>query len=123
MPQGDRLPIDAQSVDAPLSRFAVFLVVTVTGGATAVGTVRDVISGIDDLLKTVGFRDLGGRLSCVVGIGARLWDRLSPGGRPAGSGDMRNEPQAGSKGCAHRTVTPGTHGTPPRDAAVALAIT
>ena len=83
MPQGDRLPIDAQSVDAPLSRFAVFLVVTVGDGGAELGTAREVISGIDDLLKTVGFRDLGGRLSCVVGIGARLWDRFSPERRPA----------------------------------------
>lgn len=79
----DRLPIDAQSVDAPLSRFAVFLVVTAGAGDAALGTVRDAITGIDDLLKTVGFRDLGGHLSCVVGIGSRLWDRLSPDARPA----------------------------------------
>ena len=83
MPQGDRLPIDAQSVDAPLSRFAIFLVVTVADTDAALDTVRDVVSGIDDLVKTVGFRDLGGRLSCVVGVGARMWDRLSPGRRPA----------------------------------------
>ncbi len=83
MPQGERLPIDAQSVDAPLSRFAVFLVVTVAADDAALGTVRDVVSTIDDLIKTVGFRDLGGHLSCVIGIGARMWDRLSPGRRPA----------------------------------------
>jgi putative iron-dependent peroxidase len=80
---GDRVPIDAQSVDAPLSRFAVFLVVTVAGGDAALGTARSVLSGLDDLVKTVGFRDLGADLSCVVGIGAHLWDRLSPGARPA----------------------------------------
>lgn len=80
---GDRVPIDAQSVDAPLSRFAVFLVVTVGDDAASLQTVRDTISTIDDLVKTVGFRDLGGHLSCVVGIGRLLWDRLLPGIRPA----------------------------------------
>ncbi|QAY72007.1 Dyp-type peroxidase [Agromyces protaetiae] len=82
MSQGDRVPIDAQQVDAPLSRFAIFLVVTARAGDDALDTVRDVVSGIDDLVKTVGFRDLGGKLSCVVGIGRALWDRLSPGRRP-----------------------------------------
>src|SRR5829696_7289486 len=33
-------------------------------------------------VKNVGFRDLNGRLSCIVGIGRALWDRLSPGHRP-----------------------------------------
>ena len=79
----DRVPIDAQSVDAPLSRFAVFLVVTVGAGADALATVRETVSGIDDLVKNVGFRDLGGKLSCVVGVGRTLWDRLVPGIRPA----------------------------------------
>ncbi|WP_084485765.1 Dyp-type peroxidase [Humibacter albus] len=80
---GDRVPIDAQSVDAPLSRFAIFLVVTIAPDADSLATVRETVSGIDDLVKTVGFRDLGGHLSCVVGIGRLLWDRLSPGIRPA----------------------------------------
>lgn len=79
---GDRVPIDAQSVDAPLSRFAVFLVVTVGPDSASLDTVRDTISSIDDLVKTVGFRDLGGHLSCVVGIGRLLWDRLVPDIRP-----------------------------------------
>lgn len=82
MQGGERVPIDAQQVDAPLSRFAVFLVVTVTDGDAALARVREVVSGIDDLVKTVGFRDLNGHLSCVVGIGRDLWDRLSPRRRP-----------------------------------------
>jgi porphyrinogen peroxidase len=75
-----RVGIDAQSVDAPLSRAAVFLVVTVGAGDDDVARVRDAIGGVDDLVKTVGFRDLNGRLSCVVGIGAAFWDRLVPDG-------------------------------------------
>jgi porphyrinogen peroxidase len=80
---GERVPIDAQSVDAPLSRSAVFLVVGIADGPAGEQAARDVLAGLDDLVKTVGFRDLGGRLSCVVGVGSRLWDRLSPDRRPS----------------------------------------
>ncbi len=79
MEHWDRVPIQAQSVDAPLSRAAVFLVLEVVDDAA----IRDVLGAVGDLVKNVGFRDLNGRLSCVVGIGAALWDRLAPGGRPA----------------------------------------
>lgn len=72
----DRVPIDAQSVDAPLSLAAVFLVVTVADAPSALAQAFSVLDGLDDLVKTVGFRDLSGRLSCVAGIGRALWDRL-----------------------------------------------
>ena len=70
----DRVPIDAQSVDAPLSRAAVFLVVTVGGEQTALAKVFSVLGELDDLVKTVGFRDLSGRLSCIAGAVSRMWD-------------------------------------------------
>ncbi|MDA0179361.1 Dyp-type peroxidase [Solirubrobacter phytolaccae] len=79
----ERVPIEAQSVDAPLSRAAVFLVMEAGAGDAALAGIRDALGSVGDLVKNVGFRDLGGRLSCVVGIGAPLWDRLSPGARPA----------------------------------------
>jgi putative iron-dependent peroxidase len=85
----DRVPIDAQSVAAPLSRSAVFLVLSVGAGAEDLATVRDALGAVGDLVKNVGFRDLNGRLSCVVGIGSALWDRLSPDRRPA---DLRSFP-------------------------------
>ena len=79
----ERVPIDAQRVDAPLSRAAVFLVMAAAEGDEALSGIREVLGAVGDLVKNVGFRDLGGRLSCVVGIGSALWDRLSPGRRPA----------------------------------------
>ncbi|MBZ9807573.1 Dyp-type peroxidase [Mesorhizobium sp. BR1-1-9] len=79
----DRVPIDAQSVDAPLSQSAIFLVVTIADEPPVLARVCSVLGDLDDLVKTVGFRDLGGRLSCIAGIGRDLWDRLSPGRRPA----------------------------------------
>jgi putative iron-dependent peroxidase len=78
----DRVPIDAQSVDAPLSRAAVFLVVTVASEQEALAKVYSALDGLDDLVKTVGFRDLSGRLSCIAGIGRDFWDRLHSDSRP-----------------------------------------
>jgi putative iron-dependent peroxidase len=99
----DRVPIDAQSIDAPLSRAAVFLVVTVASGRTALAKVCSALDGLDDLVKTVGFRDLSGRLSCIVGIGRDLWDRLHFDKRPK---ELR--PFAPIEGAAHAAPsTPG----------------
>lgn len=78
----DRVPIDAQSIDAPLSLAAVFLVVTVSSEQAALAKVSSVLGGLDDLVKTVGFRDLSGRLSCIAGIGRDFWDRLHSDKRP-----------------------------------------
>ncbi|MDA0171845.1 Dyp-type peroxidase [Solirubrobacter taibaiensis] len=78
MEHWDRVPIEAQSVGAPLSRAAVFLVLEVVDDAA----IRDVLGAVGDLVKNVGFRDLNGRLSCVVGIGSALWDRLTTGPKP-----------------------------------------
>jgi porphyrinogen peroxidase len=99
----ERVPIDAQSVEAPLSRAAVFLVMATGEGDAALGGIRDVLGAVGDLVKNVGFRDLGGRLSCVVGIGSTLWDRLSPDHRPT---DLR--PFAPVRGPVH--VAPSTPG-------------
>lgn len=79
----DRVPIDAQSIEAPLSRSAIFLVVETMDGNDAIASVRATLGGLDDLIKTVGFRDLDGKLSCIAAIGSALWERLSPSSRPA----------------------------------------
>jgi len=99
-----RVGIDAQSVDAPLSRVAIFLVLVAGPTDDDLATVREALGAVDDLVKTVGFRDLDGRLSCIAGIGSALWDRLAPGApRPA---ELR--PFAPIDGPAHRAPsTPG----------------
>jgi putative iron-dependent peroxidase len=97
------VPIDAQSIDAPLSLAAVFLVVIVANEQAALAKVFSVLDGLDDLVKSVGFRDLSGRLSCVAGIGRDLWDRLHLDRRPK---DLR--PFAPIKGNVHTAPsTPG----------------
>jgi putative iron-dependent peroxidase len=99
----DRVPIDAQSVDAPLSTAAVFLVVTVASEPAALAKVASVLGDLDDLVKTVGFRDLNGRLSCIAGIGRDLWDRLDSESRP-----KELKPFAPIKGPVHAAPsTPG----------------
>jgi porphyrinogen peroxidase len=99
----DRVPIEAQSIDAPLSRAAVFLVVTVARDDSALANAASVVGGLDDMVKTVGFRDLSGRLSCIAGIGREFWDRLHLDARPK---ELR--PFAPIKGPVHAAPsTPG----------------
>jgi len=99
----DRVPIEPQTVDAPLSRSAVFLVVSIADSDDALNTVRAVISDLGALARAVGFRDLGGQLSCIVGIGRAAWDRLGRTPRP-----KQLHPFAEVRGATHTAVsTPG----------------
>ncbi len=99
--QGDRVPIDPQSVDAPLSAFAVFLVVSIVPGQE--DAVRAVIADVESITRAVGFRDLDGQLSCIVGIGSDAWDRFGLDGKP-----RQLHPFAAVSGRVHTAVsTPG----------------
>jgi putative iron-dependent peroxidase len=99
----DRVPIEPQSVDAPLSRSAVFLVVAIDDSDAAIQTVKDVLSDPGALVRSVGFRDLDGRLSCNIGIGSAAWDRLGFALRPA-----QLRPFSAIQGVAHDAPsTPG----------------
>ncbi|MDQ1551477.1 MAG: porphyrinogen peroxidase [Actinomycetota bacterium] len=99
----DRVPIEPQTVNAPLSRSAIFLVVRIAESDEALAAVRGVISDIGGLVRAVGFRDLGGQLSCIVGIGRAAWDRL---GRPTRPSQLH--PFAAVRGAVHTAVsTPG----------------
>ncbi|MET0934746.1 MAG: Dyp-type peroxidase [Luteibacter sp.] len=73
----------AQPVVATLTRSAMFLVLKVEPGSRAEEAVRALCGDLAALLRAVGFRDLEGRLSCVMGFGSELWDRLFAGARPA----------------------------------------
>jgi len=72
-----------QSIDAPLSRAAVFLTVVLSAAPDAAARVRAVLGDVPGLVRAVGFRDLDGRLSCVVGIGSEVWDSVTGLSRPA----------------------------------------
>jgi putative iron-dependent peroxidase len=97
------LPIVAQAVAAPLTRAAIFLVVTLNPGADNRATVRSFCADVAGLLRAVDFRDLEGGLSCVVGFGSDAWDRLFGAPRPAELHPFR-EIRAGAR---HAVSTPG----------------
>ncbi len=91
-----------QPVAAPLTGAAIFLVATVRPGPASDTAIRGLCGDLGGLLRAVGFRDLNGKLTCVVGFGAELWDRLAGPERPAGLHPFR-EIQAGDR---HAVATP-----------------
>jgi putative iron-dependent peroxidase len=72
---------EPQTVLRPPTAAAIFLVLAVDAGSEE--EVRDVLADISGLRRSVGFRVPEAALSCVVGIGAELWDRLFGAPRPA----------------------------------------
>jgi len=93
----------AQAVAAPLSRAAIFLVVTINPGPDNAAAVRAFCADLSALIRAVEFRDLEAGLSCVMGIGSEGWDRLFGEPRPAELHPFR-EIKAGSR---HAVSTPG----------------
>jgi porphyrinogen peroxidase len=93
----------AQPVAAPLTRAAIFLVATLNPGSKSRATVRSFCADLAALLRAVGFRDIDGGLSCVMGFGADAWDRLFGPPRPAELHAFR-EIRAGAR---HAVSTPG----------------
>ena len=79
---GDALPVP-QPVSAPLTRAAIFLVVTINPGAGNCAAVRSFCADLPAILRAVEFRDLEAGLSCVMGFGSEAWDRLFGAPRPA----------------------------------------
>lgn len=92
----------SQPVAATLTRSAIFLVVTINPGTGAEATVRSLCADLSALLRAVGFRDLEGSLSCVMGIGSQAWDRLFDGPRPKELHPFRE-----IRGVHHAVATPG----------------
>jgi porphyrinogen peroxidase len=95
--------VTPQPVVAPLTRTAIFLVLTVKPGLESVASVRSLCGDLPKLLRAVGFRDLEGKLSCIVGFGSDAWDRLFGEPRPAELHPFR-EIHAGNR---HAVATPG----------------
>jgi porphyrinogen peroxidase len=98
-----RLPALAQPVDAPLTRAAIFLAVTINPGSENRDTVRSFCGDLAALLRAVEFRDLEAGLSCVMGFGSDAWDRLFGGPRPAELHPFREI----RSGVHHAVSTPG----------------
>ena len=93
----------AQPVSAPLTRAAIFLIVTINPGPENRAAVRSFCADVGGLIRAVEFRDLEAGLSCVIGIGSDAWDRLIGKPRPAELHPFR-EVRAGPR---HAVSTPG----------------
>jgi putative iron-dependent peroxidase len=92
-----------QPVSAPLSRAAIFLVLTINPGGDNRATLRSFCADLGALLRAVEFRDIEGALSCVMGIGSDAWTKLFGDPRPKELHPFR-EIRAGSR---YAVSTPG----------------
>ena len=73
---------DAQPVAAPLTRAAIFMVVTLNPGAGNRAAVRSFCGDFAALVRAVDIREIDGGLSCVMGFGSDAWDQLLGPPRP-----------------------------------------
>ncbi|MGO9911906.1 MAG: Dyp-type peroxidase [Acidimicrobiales bacterium] len=78
---------ERQAVLAPLTEAAIFLVLTVQAGSEE--PVRELLTDVSGLTRSVGFRIPDGELTCVVGLGSLLWDRVFGEPRPASLHEFR----------------------------------
>lgn len=76
-------PIEPQKVDAMITSFATFLVLSLRDTDDATKTVRSTLSGLSGLIKSVSFRDLDCRFAVTAGISNNVWDRLINLPKPA----------------------------------------
>src|SRR5271167_2257778 len=92
-----------QPVSAPLSRAAIFLVVTINPSPDNRAAVRSFCADLPALIRAVEFRDLEVGLCCVMGIGSDAWDLLFGDPRPAELHSFREIRAEGR----HAVSTPG----------------
>jgi len=92
-----------QPVSSPLTKAAIFLVVTIKPGDEKRAAVLALCADLSALLRAVGFRALEGSLSCIMGFGSDAWDRLFAPPRPAELHPFR-EFRSASR---HAVSTPG----------------
>jgi putative iron-dependent peroxidase len=93
----------SQPVSAPLTRAAIFLIVTINPGDENRATILSLCADLGALLRAVGFREPEGILSCIMGFGSDAWDRLFGAQRPAELHPFR-EIRSGAR---HAVSTPG----------------
>jgi len=100
-PKAER--IVAQPIVAPLSRAAIFLVVTLKPVGDTLATLRSFCGDLSGIFRAVEFRNIEAGLSCIMGIGSDAWDRLIGQPRPAELHPFR-EIRADAR---HAVSTPG----------------
>ena len=73
----------AQPIAAPLTRAAIFIVVTLNPGPEHRRTIRSFCADFASIFRAVEFRDIEAGLSCVIGVGSDAWGQLFGTPRPA----------------------------------------
>lgn len=95
--------MNPQAVEAPLTQSATFLVLSATDEPDAIKNIRSAVSNISDITKNISTRYPSANLSCTVGIGSKIWDKLTHLPRP-----MELRPFEEIRGAKHIAVsTPG----------------
>jgi porphyrinogen peroxidase len=92
-----------QPVLAPLTRAAIFLVLTVKPEPEYCAAVRSFCGDLAGLIRAVEFRDIDAGLTCVAAFGSDAWDKLFGNPRPAELHPFR-EIRSGNR---HAVATPG----------------
>src|ERR1700722_13006273 len=95
--------VNPQPILGPLTRAAIFLVVTLKPDAESCATVRSFCGDLAGLIRAVEFRDIDAGLTCIAAFGSDVWDRLFGAPRPAELHPFR-EFQSGNR---HAVATPG----------------
>jgi len=93
----------AQPVIAPLTRAAIFLVLTVRREPENYATIRTFCGDLAGLIRAVEFRDIDAGLTCVAAFGSDVWNSLFGNPRPAELHPFR-EFRSGNR---HAMATPG----------------
>ena len=99
---GGLMTMESQAVASKLSRAAIFLVATLNDGEANVNAVRAMCGDLAGFVRAVGFRDLDGGLSCIMGFGDKAWSRLFGDPRPKELHPFRE-----IRGKHHAIATPG----------------
>jgi putative iron-dependent peroxidase len=92
-----------QTVVAPLTRAAIFLVVSIRPDQDSYSILRSFCADLSGLIRAVEFRDMEAGLTCVVGFESEAWDKLFGSPRPAELHTFR-EIRSGGR---HAVSTPG----------------
>jgi len=96
------MTIETQAVASKLSRAAIFLVATLNESDDSLDAARAMCGDLAGFVGAVGFRDLDGELSCIMGFGSDAWDRLFGAPRP-----KELHPFQEIRGQHHAVATPG----------------
>src|SRR5271170_2039247 len=98
----DQAPLP-QEVLGPLTRAAIFLVVTVKQEAESYAVIRSFCNDLAGLIRAVEFRDIDAGLTCIAAFGSDVWDPLFGIPRPVELHPFR-EFRSGNR---HALATPG----------------